>query len=113
MHVSTCKCALGFVRGVGLTPASVTTYPADPQASDGLRKCINMLERMHYIWPSAWRANELLQGSKAASLSPTMPPAPTPEPARLEFEPEPPNNPDENPSCKKLDCGPPDPCADA
>lgn len=57
----------------------MTTYPADPQASEGLRKCINMLERMHYIWPSAWRANELLQGSKAASLSPTMPSAPTPE----------------------------------
>ncbi|THH02019.1 hypothetical protein EW026_g775 [Hermanssonia centrifuga] len=44
--------------------STLTTYPDDPQASSGLQKCMDMLERMHRVWPSAWRANELLHGSK-------------------------------------------------
>ena len=43
----------------------MSTYPADPQATEGLRKCMYILERMHFIRPAAWRANQLLQGSRA------------------------------------------------
>ncbi|EKM56762.1 uncharacterized protein PHACADRAFT_254069 [Phanerochaete carnosa HHB-10118-sp] len=44
--------------------STLTTYAADPQASEGLRKCMFVLNRMHYVWPAAWRANELLHGVK-------------------------------------------------
>lgn len=47
--------------------STLQTYPADPPASSGLRKCMDILERMQRVWPSAWRANELLHGSKVLS----------------------------------------------
>ncbi|KAI0943292.1 hypothetical protein AcW1_002495 [Taiwanofungus camphoratus] len=44
--------------------ATLMTYPADPQARIGLNKCMDVLKRMRNIWPSAWRALELLHGAK-------------------------------------------------
>lgn len=41
------------------------TYPSDAQARVGLNKCVDALKRIQILWPSAWRALELLQGSKA------------------------------------------------
>lgn len=41
------------------------TYPGDMHARIGLNKCIEALKRIQMLWPSAWRALELLQGSKA------------------------------------------------
>ncbi|KAI0080455.1 hypothetical protein K474DRAFT_1637713 [Panus rudis PR-1116 ss-1] len=51
MHVSTLK-----------------TYPNDPQASIGLHKCMDALHRMQSVWPSAWRAYQLLRGTNLPSL---------------------------------------------
>lgn len=39
-------------------------YPDDTQARVGLNKCMDVLKRMRNLWPSAFRALELLQGSK-------------------------------------------------
>ncbi|KAH9847011.1 fungal-specific transcription factor domain-containing protein [Lenzites betulinus] len=50
--------------------ATLRTYPDDPQASRGLEKCMDMLRRMRIIWPSAWRALELLHGAKAQLARP-------------------------------------------
>lgn len=38
-----------------------------------------ILERMHYVWPAAWRANQLLSGSKMAPQSTITLKATTPE----------------------------------
>ena len=57
----------------------MTTYAVDPQASEGLRKCMHILERMHYVWPAAWRANELLQGVKVQPSQNVSPKVSTPE----------------------------------
>jgi len=62
MHVSTLK-----------------TYPGDPQARTGLEKCMEMLERMQRVWPSAWRANELLHGSGVLSQQTSPSRVPTAE----------------------------------
>ncbi|KAI0824538.1 fungal-specific transcription factor domain-containing protein [Trametes gibbosa] len=51
--------------------ATLRTYPDDPQGSLGLRKCMDVLQRMRIIWPSAWRALELLHGAKAQLGRPT------------------------------------------
>lgn len=42
-------------------------YPEDTQARVGLNKCMDVLKRMRHLWPSAFRALELLQGSKVNS----------------------------------------------
>jgi hypothetical protein len=42
----------------------VTTYPAEPQATVGLARCMEALHKMEIVWPSAGRALELLRGSK-------------------------------------------------
>ncbi|TBU22427.1 fungal-specific transcription factor domain-containing protein [Dichomitus squalens] len=44
--------------------ATLRTYPDDPQGQSGLDKCMDILKRMSVIWPSAWRALELLTGAK-------------------------------------------------
>ncbi|KAH9937840.1 fungal-specific transcription factor domain-containing protein [Epithele typhae] len=49
--------------------ASLRTYPDDPQASRGLDKCMEILQRMSIIWPSAYRALELLTGAKSQLTS--------------------------------------------
>lgn len=54
------------------TPALVKEYPTEPQASVGLHKCMDILHRMQSIWPSAWRAYQLLQGSKVQSQDPRV-----------------------------------------
>ncbi|KAI0293914.1 fungal-specific transcription factor domain-containing protein [Russula brevipes] len=44
---------------------TLNAYPDDPQARNGLTTCMDMLQRMSIVWPSAGRAWELLYGSKA------------------------------------------------
>ena len=62
----------------------VSAYPADPQASSGLQKCMDVLDRMHRVWPSAFRANELLHGSKVLHQAITQPlPSPGERPKRV------------------------------
>ena len=56
--------ALHRSTGCLLLDSVVSTYPSDPQASSGLQKCMDILERMQRVWPSAFRANELLHGSR-------------------------------------------------
>ncbi|THH29489.1 hypothetical protein EUX98_g4687 [Antrodiella citrinella] len=57
--------------------ATLKSYPDDPQAGLGLHRCMDILHRMQSIWPSAWRAYQLIQGSKVhpqdlrASVSPS------------------------------------------
>ncbi|KAH8083353.1 fungal-specific transcription factor domain-containing protein [Cristinia sonorae] len=46
--------------------ATLKAFPMDPQASLGLSRCYDILRRMQYIWPSAWRAYQLLQGAKVS-----------------------------------------------
>ncbi|KAF5313415.1 hypothetical protein D9611_008569 [Ephemerocybe angulata] len=43
---------------------TLTTYPSDPQANMGLKKCMDALEMMATVWPSAQRALVLLRGAK-------------------------------------------------
>ncbi|TFK80053.1 hypothetical protein K466DRAFT_504549 [Polyporus arcularius HHB13444] len=45
--------------------ATLRTYSDDPQAQRGLEKVMDVLKRMSVVWPSAWRALELLTGAKA------------------------------------------------
>ncbi|KAL4247550.1 hypothetical protein ABKN59_007339 [Abortiporus biennis] len=58
--------------------ATLTMYPSDPQASIGLHKCMDALHLMQNVWPSAWRAYQLLHGSKVQ---------PTPTPSRTSMSP--------------------------
>ncbi|PCH37572.1 hypothetical protein WOLCODRAFT_84184 [Wolfiporia cocos MD-104 SS10] len=44
--------------------ATLMTYSDDAQARVGLNRCMDVLKRMRILWGSAWRALELLQGSK-------------------------------------------------
>ncbi|KAH9992334.1 fungal-specific transcription factor domain-containing protein [Russula vinacea] len=44
---------------------TLNAHPDDPQARNGLKTCMDMLQRMSTAWPSAGRAWELLYGSKA------------------------------------------------
>jgi len=41
---------------------SLSVYPNDPQARMGLTKCMDALQDMEAVWPSAARAHELLRG---------------------------------------------------
>ncbi|KXN89712.1 Nitrogen assimilation transcription factor nirA [Leucoagaricus sp. SymC.cos] len=43
---------------------SLSAYPDDPQAHINLRRCLDALTAMRYVWPSAARALELLKGAK-------------------------------------------------
>ncbi|KAL6306894.1 fungal-specific transcription factor domain-containing protein [Sparassis latifolia] len=52
--------------------AALTTYPSDPQARVGLDKCMDVLKRMQILWPSAFRALELLHGAKPSSPEPEI-----------------------------------------
>ncbi|KAI0800103.1 fungal-specific transcription factor domain-containing protein [Fomes fomentarius] len=45
--------------------ATLRTYPDDPQAARGLETTMEILRKMSVIWPSAWRALELLLSAKA------------------------------------------------
>ncbi|EMD37133.1 hypothetical protein CERSUDRAFT_137619 [Gelatoporia subvermispora B] len=63
MRSSVYLCYYVFTAGV-MHVATLMAYPGDPQARIGLNKCMDVLKRMQTVWPSAWRALELLQGSK-------------------------------------------------
>jgi hypothetical protein len=66
MHVRTRALIIPSGIDIILIAASVVNaYPDDPQARNGLTTCMDMLQRMSIIWPSAGRAWELLYGSKA------------------------------------------------
>lgn len=69
MHVSTRELSVFVASQIPLICYSVRTYPGDPPASTGLRRCVDMLHRMQRVWPSAWRANELLHGAKVLAHS--------------------------------------------
>ncbi|KAH6910608.1 fungal-specific transcription factor domain-containing protein [Coprinopsis sp. MPI-PUGE-AT-0042] len=43
---------------------TLTSHPADPQAALGLKRCMDSLEMIEIVWPSAGRALELLRGAK-------------------------------------------------
>ncbi|KAH9915218.1 fungal-specific transcription factor domain-containing protein [Fomitopsis serialis] len=47
--------------------STLTVYPEDAQARVGLNKCMDVLRRLRHLWPGAFRALELLQGSKVNS----------------------------------------------
>jgi hypothetical protein len=66
MHVRTRALIIPSGIDIILIAASVVNaYPDDPQARNGLTTCMDMLQRMSIVWPSAGRAWELLYGSKA------------------------------------------------
>ncbi|KAH7911436.1 fungal-specific transcription factor domain-containing protein [Hygrophoropsis aurantiaca] len=53
-----------YVFTAGITHVtSLSMYANDPQARLGLLKCIDALQDMEVVWPSAGRARELLRGS--------------------------------------------------
>ncbi|KIJ59890.1 hypothetical protein HYDPIDRAFT_99795, partial [Hydnomerulius pinastri MD-312] len=54
-------CFYVFTAGV-MHVTSLSIYPNDPQARMGLSKCMDALDDMEVVWPSAARANELLRG---------------------------------------------------
>lgn len=67
MHVTTRKFILVYVINASLLTCLhdlVSTYLTDPQAGMGLSKCMEALQSMEIVWPSAGRALELLRGSK-------------------------------------------------
>ena len=51
----------------------VTSHPSDPQSRMGLMKCMEALQKMEIIWPSAARALELLRGAKFIRGDPEFP----------------------------------------
>lgn len=56
-----------------LTYCLVTSHPSDPQSRMGLMKCMEALQKMEIIWPSAARALELLRGAKFIRGDPEFP----------------------------------------
>lgn len=50
----------GFLR---LSACIVTVHPNDPQAKVGLHKCLDTLDAMKIVWPSAARAHDLFGGA--------------------------------------------------
>ena len=48
----------------------VTVHPNDPQAKVGLHKCLNTLDAMKVVWPSAARAHDLFGGAKYDGVKP-------------------------------------------
>lgn len=53
-----------------ITISVVNAHPDDPQARNGLKTCMDVLQRMSIAWPSAGRAWELLYGNKAIQQNP-------------------------------------------
>jgi len=47
----------------------VTVHPNDPQAKIRLDKCLNTLDEMKVVWPSAARAHDLFGGAKGGGVS--------------------------------------------
>ncbi|KAG8215978.1 hypothetical protein J3R82DRAFT_7961 [Butyriboletus roseoflavus] len=50
-----------FTAGI-MHVTSLSVHPNDPQSRMGLTKCMDALQDMETVWPSAARANELLRG---------------------------------------------------
>ncbi|KAG1752093.1 fungal-specific transcription factor domain-containing protein [Suillus lakei] len=55
-------CFYIFTAGI-MHVTSLSIYPNDPQSRIGLFKCMDALQDMEVVWPSAARAHELLRGS--------------------------------------------------
>ncbi|KAG1743751.1 fungal-specific transcription factor domain-containing protein [Suillus paluster] len=62
-HISSIGRRLVFFDDRALILYSVSIYPNDPQSRIGLFKCMDALQDMEIVWPSAARAHELLRGS--------------------------------------------------
>jgi hypothetical protein len=68
MHVTSRMLFIFFSCCVLISYAG-SIYPNDPQARIGLFKCMDALQDMEVVWPSAARANELLRGSSVMANS--------------------------------------------
>ncbi|KAG2057972.1 hypothetical protein BDR06DRAFT_951074 [Suillus hirtellus] len=55
-------CFYVFTAGI-MHVTSSSIFPNDPQSRIGLFRCMDALQDMEVVWPSAARANELLRGS--------------------------------------------------
>lgn len=55
-------CFYIFTAGI-MHVTSTSIFPNDPQSRIGLFRCMDALQDMEVVWPSAARANELLRGS--------------------------------------------------
>lgn len=55
-------CFYVFTAGI-MHVTSSSIFPNDPQSRIGLFRCMDALQDMEIVWPSAARANELLRGS--------------------------------------------------
>ncbi|KAG2347057.1 hypothetical protein BDR05DRAFT_877298 [Suillus weaverae] len=55
-------CFYIFTAGI-MHVTSSSIFPNDPQSRIGLFRCMDALQDMEIVWPSAARANELLRGS--------------------------------------------------
>lgn len=62
-------CFYIFTAGI-MHVTSLSIYPNDPQSRIGLFKCMDALQDMEVVWPSAARAHELLQGSNVMENTP-------------------------------------------
>ncbi|KAI6002044.1 fungal-specific transcription factor domain-containing protein [Pisolithus albus] len=65
-------CFYLFTAGI-MHITSLSLCPDDPQAQLGLSKCMQALEDMEIVWPSAARAHELLRTCNPLSRSPSGP----------------------------------------
>ncbi|KAH7929237.1 hypothetical protein BV22DRAFT_1029679 [Leucogyrophana mollusca] len=70
-------CFYVFTAGI-MHVTSLSIYPSDPQARMGLIKCMDALQEMEVVWPSAGRARELLRGSNVMCEDS--------EPSRLQYQ---------------------------
>ena len=77
MHVTSRMSS--FISLVTMSSHSAgSIYPNDPQARIGMSKCMDALQDMEVVWPSAARANELLRGSSVMLNSSNSGQAPLP-----------------------------------
>lgn len=65
-------CFYLFTAGI-MHITSLSLCPDDPQAQLGLSRCMQALEDMEIVWPSAARAHELLRTCNPLSRSPSRP----------------------------------------
>ncbi|KAH7882909.1 fungal-specific transcription factor domain-containing protein [Phlebopus sp. FC_14] len=66
-------CFYVFTAGI-MHVTSLSIYPNDPQARMGLGKCMDALQEMEVVWPSAARALELLRGCDPHQSTPSSSP---------------------------------------
>ncbi|KIM41432.1 hypothetical protein M413DRAFT_18957 [Hebeloma cylindrosporum] len=67
-HCSVFLCYYVFTASI-MHDINLTVHPNDPQAKVGLYKCLNALDAMKVVWPSAARAHDLFGGAKGEGVS--------------------------------------------